>query len=83
MGGWSRAAGEQFLDWLGQPHGLHWLDNGCSSDIFSELLWQQAQPARLDGIDISPELLANARQRLPQRIALHHSDANALPFCRW
>ena len=80
MGGWSRAAGEQFLDWLGQPHGLRWLDNGCGSGIFSELLWQQALPARLDGIDISPELLAHARQRLPQRITLHHGDANALPF---
>ena len=22
MGGWSHTAGEQFLDWLGQPHGL-------------------------------------------------------------
>jgi len=80
MGGWSRAAGEQFLDWLGQPHGLRWLDNGCDSGIFSELLWQQALPARLDGIDISPELLAHARQRPPQRITLHHGDANALPF---
>ena len=80
MGGWSRAAGEQFLDWLGQPHGLRWLDNGYGSGIFSELLWQQALPARLDGIDISPELLAHARQRLPQRITLHHGDANALPF---
>jgi len=80
MGGWSRAAGEQFLDWLGQPHGLRWLDNGCGSGIFSELLWQQALPARLDGIDISPELLAHARQRPPQRITLHHGDANALPF---
>ena len=80
MGGWSRAAGEQFLDWLGQPHGLRWLDNGCGSGIFSELLWQQVLPARLDGIDISPELLAHARQRLPQRITLHHGDANALPF---
>ena len=80
MGGWSRAAGEQFLDWLGQPHGLRWLDNGCGSGIFSELLWQHAAPSALHCLDISEELLERARQRLPQAITLHHGDANALPF---
>ena len=80
MGSWSRAAGEPFLDWLAQPCGLRWLDNGCGSGIFSELLWQQAQPTTLDGIDISPEQLIHARQRLSQAVTLHHGDANALPF---
>ena len=80
MGSWSRAAGEPFLDWLAQPCGLRWLDNGCGRGVFSELLWQQAQPTTLDGIDISPEQLIHARQRLSQAVTLHHGDANALPF---
>jgi hypothetical protein len=30
MGGWSRLAGQVFLDWLGPPPRLRWVDIGCA-----------------------------------------------------
>jgi ubiquinone/menaquinone biosynthesis C-methylase UbiE len=38
MGAWSRIAGEIFLDWLAPPPGLQWIDVGCGSGAFTELL---------------------------------------------
>ncbi len=32
MGLWSRLVGEVFLDWLGAPAGLRWLDVGIVQD---------------------------------------------------
>jgi hypothetical protein len=38
MGRWSRAAGAAFLDWLSLPKGLNWLDVGCGTGAFTELV---------------------------------------------
>ena len=38
MGVWSRFAGEVFLDWLMPRPGFRWIDIGCGSGAFSELL---------------------------------------------
>ena len=38
MGRWSRAIGEKFLDWLGAPRNARWLDVGCGTGAFSELI---------------------------------------------
>ena len=38
MGRWSRAIGENFLDWLRRPSGARWLDIGCGTGAFSELI---------------------------------------------
>ena len=80
MGGWSRAAGEPFLDWLALPRGLRWLDVGCGSGAFTALLAERAAPAELHGIDRSAAMLAHARDRLPQSVQLHEGDATALLF---
>jgi len=42
MGVWSRLAGEIFLDWLAPPAGLRWIDVGCGSGAFSELIVERA-----------------------------------------
>jgi ubiquinone/menaquinone biosynthesis C-methylase UbiE len=38
MGRWNRGAGEAFLDWLSLPNGLRWLDVGCGTGAFTELV---------------------------------------------
>ena len=80
MSGWSRAAGEPFLDWLALPPGLRWLDVGCGSGAFTALLAERAAPAELHDLDRAPAMLAHARDRLRENVQLHEGDATALPF---
>ena len=51
MGVWSQLAGQVFLDWLAPPTGLRWLDVGCGSGAFSELLAQRCAATEIQGID--------------------------------
>jgi SAM-dependent methyltransferase len=81
MGVWSLLVGEQFLDWLGPPDGLRWLDVGCGSGAFTELVIQRCAPSEAQGIDPSEGQLAFARTRPAARIAtFRQGDAMALPF---
>ena len=59
MGAWSRLVGDIFLDWLMPPRGLRWIDIGCGSGAFSELLVERCAPAELLGIDPSEAQLAS------------------------
>jgi SAM-dependent methyltransferase len=63
MGRWSQLAGGQFLDWLGLPKGLKWLDVGCGNGAFTEVLMARSAPAEVTGIDPSEGQLAYARKR--------------------
>jgi ubiquinone/menaquinone biosynthesis C-methylase UbiE len=81
MGIWSRTAGEVFLDWLAPARGLRWLDVGCGSGAFTELLVDRCAPADLEGVDPSEAQLSFARTRPAAQIAkFHQGDALALPF---
>jgi SAM-dependent methyltransferase len=81
MGAWSRIAGEIFLDWLTPPPGLRWIDIGCGSGAFTELLVERCAPAEVQAIDPSEAQLSFARARPAGRIAqFHRGDALALPF---
>jgi ubiquinone/menaquinone biosynthesis C-methylase UbiE len=81
MGVWSRFAGEIFLDWLAPPPGLRWIDVGCGSGAFTELLVERCTPAQVQGIDPSEGQLAFARARPAARLAeFRTGDAMALPF---
>src|SRR3982751_41905 len=51
MGKWSQLAGETFLDWLAPKPGLRWLDVGCGSGAFTEMLVERCAPASVQGID--------------------------------
>ena len=61
MGAWSRAAGELFLDWLAPCHGLRWIEVGCGSGAFTDLLVERCAPAEVVGVDSSEVQLAFAR----------------------
>ena len=65
MGRWSRAIGERFLAWFDAPRGARWLDVGCGTGAFSELILRSAAPAALTGIDPSPQQIAYVRKHLP------------------
>lgn len=81
MGIWSRFAGEIFLDWLAPRPGLRWIDVGCGSGAFTELLVERCAPVEVQGIDPSEGQLAFARTRPASLVAdFRQGDAMALPF---
>ena len=81
MGNWSQRVGSVFLDWLAVPSGLKWIDVGCGSGAFTQLLVERCAPVDVQGIDPSEGQLAFARQRPAARIArFSRGDAMALPF---
>lgn len=81
MGRWSLLAGNVFLDWLAPATGLRWIDVGCGSGAFTELLVERFAPGEAQGIDPSSAQLAFARQRPGARGASFQvGDAMALPF---
>lgn len=79
MGAWSRAAGEQFLDWLAPAPGLQWLDVGCGTGAFSEIVLKRCSPASIAGVDPAPAQIDYARGRMPQA-EWRVGDAMAIPF---
>jgi ubiquinone/menaquinone biosynthesis C-methylase UbiE len=81
MGQWSLIAGNVFLDWLAPEQGLQWIDIGCGSGAFSELVSQSYAPAELQGVDPSDAQIGFARTRAATRNAVFQvGDAIALPF---
>ena len=81
MGAWSRLVGGVFLDWLAPPPDLAWIDVGCGSGAFTELIVERAAPAEVHGLDPSDAQLVYARSRPASRLAVfHQGDAMALPF---
>ena len=81
MGVWSQLVGEVFLDWLAPAPGLRWINIGCGTGAFTELIVSHCAPAEVHGIDPSKDQLAFARGRLAAAAAeFHQGDATALPL---
>jgi len=81
MGTWSRLAGEVFLDWVAPAPALRWLDVGCGSGAFTEMIVERCAPASVHGIDPSDAQIAYARTRAAAQIAqFHQGNAMAQPF---
>jgi SAM-dependent methyltransferase len=81
MGRWSRAAGEIFLDWIAPPKNARWLDVGCGTGVFTELIVDTASPASVSAVDPSQVQIEHARrQPIEQRADFQIADAQALPF---
>jgi len=81
MGRWSRAAGTVFLDWLTPPQGARWLDVGCGTGAFTQLVLDNGAPGAIVAIDPAAAQIEHARQQpAAQRADFRVADALALPF---
>ncbi len=81
MGRWSRAAGEIFLDWLALPDGLRWLDVGCGTGPFTELVTERCPPSDMSAVDPSEDQISFAQTRpSASQVDYRVGDAQALPF---
>jgi SAM-dependent methyltransferase len=81
MGRWSRAAGAIFLDWVAPPRDARWLDVGCGTGVFTELVLDRCSPTTVIAIDPSAAQIELARSKLiAQRADFRVADAQALPF---
>ena len=81
MGRWSRAIGEKFLAWLEPPANRQWLDVGCGTGAFTELVLARAVPEKIIGIDPSPAQVEHAKRTVtaPQ-VDFRVGTATELPF---
>jgi ubiquinone/menaquinone biosynthesis C-methylase UbiE len=81
MGRFTRAAGEVFIDWLSPAKGLDWVDVGCGTGAFTQLLLDRCAPKRLSAIDPSAEQIAYARKTpAAKHVNFQIGDAQSLPF---
>ena len=81
MGQWSRAAGAPFLEWISAPRGLNWLDVGCGTGVFTELILRHCAPAAVFGVDPHRAQIEHAsRHPMRQRALLRVARAEALPY---
>jgi SAM-dependent methyltransferase len=79
MGRWSRSIGEEFLNWFDPAAGGRWLDVGCGTGAFSELILRRCAPQSLVGIDPSPAQIDYVRRLLPDQ-TFRVADSMDLPF---
>lgn len=81
MGRWSRAIGEKFLAWLDPPANRRWLDVGCGTGAFTELVLARAAPEKVTGIDPSPAQVEHAKRSVTTPQAdFRAGSAMDLPF---
>lgn len=81
MGRWSRLLADEFLNWLSLPSNLRWLDVCCGSGVLTEAVVQRFAPARVVGIDASPQQIEFASaHRAHSSVAFETADAMRLPF---
>jgi ubiquinone/menaquinone biosynthesis C-methylase UbiE len=81
IGTWGRAAGGIFLDWLVAPDGADWLDIGCGTGLFTELIVAARSPATVVAIDQAVGQIAHARSKpVGQRASFELGDAQAMSF---
>jgi ubiquinone/menaquinone biosynthesis C-methylase UbiE len=81
MGRWSRSAGDIFLDWIAPPENARWLDVGCGTGVFTELIVNTTSPAAVTGVDPTQVQIDHARRGpIGQRADFQIADAQMLPF---
>ncbi|MGH6914565.1 MAG: class I SAM-dependent methyltransferase, partial [Geminicoccales bacterium] len=80
VGRWSRLVGREFLDWLGLPPGLRWLDVGCGTGELSRAILERAKADQVLGLDPAAGFLTYApRISSDQRLRFQPGEALALP----
>lgn len=81
MGDWSRAAGVAFLDWLAPARGVRWLEIGCGTGAFTELVHRRYAPSTMVAIDPALAQIEYCRQQpIAHHVQFRIADAMALPY---
>ena len=81
MGRWSRVAGRIFLDWLSLPSELKWLDVGCGTGAFTEIIKQSSGASEIVAIDPSTAQVSYAQSReSAEGIQFQVADPRWMPF---
>lgn len=81
MGRWSRAAGRAFLEWFNPPQAQTWLDVGCGTGAFTELVLQSCPLTAISAIDPAlPQIRHARRSAAGPHVDFSVADAQALPF---
>ncbi len=81
IGRWSRAVGSIFIEWLAPPANARWLEVGCGTGVFTELVVQKCDPASIDALDPEQTQIEHARrQPVAKRANFQVADAQTLPF---
>ncbi len=81
MGRWSRELGKIVLAWMRPPEGADWLDVGCGTGIFTDLISDTCAPASVIGVDPSESQISRARNRVGlSKTEFRLADAQELPF---
>lgn len=81
MARWARGAGAKFLDWIAPPGGARWLDVGCGTGVFTELVLDTCAPAKMVAVDPAAAQIELARSKpVGQRADFRIADAQELPF---
>lgn len=76
MGRWSRLVAQPFIAWLDIAPERAWLDVGAGTGELTRVVLQTARPARVLGIDLSPEYIEFARARIrDDRVEFRVADA--------
>jgi ubiquinone/menaquinone biosynthesis C-methylase UbiE len=80
MGRWSRAAGFLFLEWLSPPPRARWLEVGCGTGAFTQLVDERCRPAEIVALDPAPAQIAYASHRLHETaVKFQVAAAEAIP----
>jgi ubiquinone/menaquinone biosynthesis C-methylase UbiE len=81
IGTWGRAAGSLFLRWLDPAKRADWLDVGCGTGLFTELICKACSPASVVGIDpVAAQISYASRKPVAAHACFRTGDAQALPF---
>jgi SAM-dependent methyltransferase len=81
IGRWSRRAAGSFVAWLNVPAGSTWVDVGCGTGALTARIAELAAPARVVGVDPSPDFVATATSRLDDTaVTFTVGRADALPL---
>jgi SAM-dependent methyltransferase len=76
VGRWSCLVAWQFVAWMDIAPGRAWLDVGAGTGVLTQVILQEAAPAKVVGVDLSPEYIEFARQNIhDDRVEFRVGDA--------